>query len=251
MVAGEADSFKDFQDRREVLLEVDDIVFHPDHKLIHISRGRTHHFPDLAILKLKKPLNLRSPYTRDVCLPHQGTEMDWNLYKNETDKTKTARNCFVGGFGKGSRSELEDPGSFYYSKGKRTMNSGDINVVEWWQCKGRPIWKELTFLGNENSLCMRVTHDHGTRPCQGDSGSPVVCKEDGGVYIQYGIVSNGRVWSCGSNDLTISVKVSHYSDWINEQVVKLSSTNTSSVTSDILHYLWVILAVSCSWLTFV
>ena len=49
--------------------------------------------------------------------------------------------------------------------------------------------------------------------CLGDSGSPIVCQDKDGSWLQAGIVSAG--WGC-ERGFGVYTDVSKYMDWINE-----------------------------------
>lgn len=56
--------------------------------------------------------------------------------------------------------------------------------------------------------------------CQGDSGGPVFIN-DGGNFIQYGVVSWGR--GCGLQDAAgVYAKVDHFNDWLTQRTSKVS-----------------------------
>lgn len=81
-------------------------------------------------------------------------------------------------------------------------------------------------LGNalsENMICAGVASGERTS-CNGDSGGPLMIRQDNGKWLQVGIVSWGRaplgaVDKCGHAELySVYARVSNYYDWIADKV---------------------------------
>lgn len=55
------------------------------------------------------------------------------------------------------------------------------------------------------------------KPCRGDSGSPLVCPDSLGRLKMVGLVSFGLT-DCSRNPIIVYTRISHYQDWISEQI---------------------------------
>ncbi len=55
----------------------------------------------------------------------------------------------------------------------------------------------------------------GVSTCRGDSGGPLQCPTDSGIWVHEGIASYGRT-VCGSSVPSVFTKTEKFLDWINK-----------------------------------
>lgn len=153
-----------------------------------------HNNYDIAILKTKQPMAW--VFSQDgfgsvnrVCLPYAG------------DEYQDGENVTVSGWGVMSEGE----GSI-----SNILNAVDVPIVSLTECRvayGQRV--------NKDHLCAGLKQG-GKDSCQGDSGGPLV-RRRGNQTELVGIVSFG--YGCAqAGSPGVYTKVSHYVDWINENL---------------------------------
>ncbi|XP_071983439.1 transmembrane protease serine 6 isoform X2 [Engystomops pustulosus] len=146
--------------QNEMAFKVTQLILHPYHDL-------DNHDYDVALVQLDHPVPLTSPHVQPICLPAS------------THHFPTGSTCWLTGWG--SANEY-GPTSDYLQKTDLKIISQDIcSDLYHYQISPR-------------MFC--AGYSDGTKDaCQGDSGSPLVCKAPGGRWFQAGLVSWGA--GCG------------------------------------------------------
>lgn len=157
---------------------------------IHTNYNGSTHVNDIALLKLATNISYDT-YSQPIALPKQG-----HLASGE---------CIISGWGRlsflGPRPDI--------------LQKVNVSIFSDAYCK--------SIYGNQFYDCMICAglKSGGVDACSGDSGSPLVCSDEENTYLA-GIVSWG--YGCGFPSTPgLYVKVSYYTDWINE---RMSSATT-------------------------
>lgn len=154
-------------------------------------------YNDIALVRLAGYTDfLRNPHISPVCLPDRLEEF-------------ARRRCFVTGWGKDA---------FVNGNYQHVLKEVELPVVANRQCEAMLQRTKLgrSFGLHEGFLC--AGGEEGKDACKGDGGGPLVC-EVGGVWQLAGIVSWGV--GCGEYNVPgVYVKVSHYQDWIQDQLLR-------------------------------
>lgn len=158
VVLGEFDSKN--EEGNEVLVDVEKVINHQRYS------GRTHDY-DIALAKLKDPLENFNEFMKPVCLP------------DKSHSFPKGKMCTVTGFGL-----LEEGG-----KQATKLMEAKIPIVDHKECSKK---YRLT----DNMMCAGYPQG-GIDACQGDSGGPLVCPIEGKWYLA-GVVSYGR--GCARKD---------------------------------------------------
>ncbi|XP_074650633.1 uncharacterized protein LOC141905597 [Tubulanus polymorphus] len=220
----------------EVLRDVEKIISHPDYKggqgNKSLSEGFVYNFEiynDIALIKLDLPIQL-SDYINIVCLPGP----------NEVFSTGT--NCVHSGWGRTNESSW-DPEVF-----PETALHTNVELVDHEKCKemyqGVYGEKEIQYTDyddngtlifndtirayeyspqnwQEGIVCAEGPHGNLQGGCHGDSGTPLVCKNEDGKWITVGIVSWGA--ECGSYKTpVVYTRVQSYLEWIATEIAENS-----------------------------
>ena len=117
---------------------------------------------DIALIKLRNPLENFNDYMKPVCLP------------DDAQSFPPGKVCTVTGFG------LLQEGGRQSTK----LMQANVPIVDRETCKKS--YRGLT----DNMICAGKTGG-GVDACQGDSGGPFVCSTEGKYYLA-GVVSFGR-----------------------------------------------------------
>lgn len=144
---------------------------------------------DIALVKLKKSLDLSKKYYKALDLPDPG-DIFYGI------------NCTVTGWG---RTIENDKRSLSY-----VINEVDVPVLPDRRCYRSDIghtYKASTM------LCAGYLEEGGKAPCMGDSGGPLTCKLDDGSRKLAGIVSWG-IGCARPNKPGVFTRVSAFVDWI-------------------------------------
>ncbi|KAL6102406.1 uncharacterized protein ACO6RY_02019 [Pungitius sinensis] len=184
----------------EVPRAVSRIITHPDY-------NSSPNDNDLTLLQLTSPVTFTN-YIQPVCLAAPGS----SFY--------TGINAWVTGWGTiGSGVPLPFP---------QALMEVEVPIVGNRQCNCDYGVGQIT----DNMICAGLRAG-GKDSCQGDSGGPLVSQQ-GGVWVQEGIVSFGR--GCAlPNFPGVYTRVSQYQSWINSQIssnqpgfIVFTSTGTDS-----------------------
>nr|XP_045623846.1 serine protease nudel-like isoform X2 [Procambarus clarkii] len=160
------------------------------HVFLHDQYDSKHITNDLALIKLKTPLQLNR-WVRPVCLE--------------------------------TRSDLR-PGDLCYVAGWGFLTENGTDMPDHLQQVSVPIMKtcrkHFTAINDQEVIC--AGYKEGKRDaCQGDSGGPLFCKRPGG-WRQAGVVSFGM--GCARRDSPgVYTRVSHYLPWIQKKMGTMES----------------------------
>lgn len=140
----------------------------PQFQVINITTHPSHDpvtkINDIAVLTLAQDL-VFSDCVRPICLPQEGSD------------PKLADFCVVAGWGV---TNVAAPNSIPY------LQEAELPIVDQELCQRRYGSAKV----NEQTFCAGDYYRGGVDSCQGDSGSPLMCKE-GGRFVAHGLVSNG------------------------------------------------------------
>ncbi|OCT59040.1 serine protease 53 [Xenopus laevis] len=169
---------------------------------------------DLALIKLAKPVKFTN-FISPVCLPEIN------------HRFRLRKSCWALG--------LQDVAPGVPLDNKRSLQNVAQTLIGHKTCNciynshGR---EELTNATLPSMLCAAES-DGEKGPCLGDSGGPVVCKEDGAWFLA-GVISFSQ--GCHLRDSpTVLTAVSLYQDWIKQKVGSKASFSpqTIDVTDDV------------------
>ncbi|MES1904924.1 MAG: Chymotrypsin-like elastase member 1 [Paramarteilia canceri] len=165
---------------REQSMQVSRFIIHPNYSKESL-------ISDIALIELKKEVNLNDPtHVQIVRLPPKGMMLPLG-----------STNCQVSGWG------LTESGDTAYLKAVNetitVSNPFDNNCKTYWN--------------HPDSFC--GGWQLGRSFCSGDSGGPLVCDVEGNL-IQFGVVS--RSYECGGTSPDIYVSTSYYRDWIDQYI---------------------------------
>jgi len=163
-------------------------------------------FPDIAILKLNQSIRF-SDTIRPVCLPPQN------------DQLPVGRECVALGWGR------TDPDDENKSSDELQQTLSPVHSVE--TClKG---WRDGRFAyGPEGpwhyGLICSGTLDAKSGICYGDSGGPLICKDDNGSWVQHGITALVAHYPLclDKGQPPGFTRVANYVDWINQKIREMS-----------------------------
>ncbi|XP_071082923.1 chymotrypsinogen A-like [Haliotis cracherodii] len=170
--------------RYQVKIGVQSIHMHPKYQ----NMGS---YPnDIALIKLADPVDLRSGFIREVCLPKPYEVLaDESAYSRESG-------CWVTGWGMTSKARYSD-----------VLQEVRIGLVNNTYCA--KLWRGYV---NNNHICVGMG-DKGA--CRGDSGGPMMCSKNGRYYL-VGITSWGEESCTEYGYPNIFTRVSNYMKWITD-----------------------------------
>ena len=173
---------------RANMIPLEDVWVHPNYANLFSKKN------DIALLKTAKSIKLSSKnFVNPICLPFDDIE---------TEPFTVAR---VSGFG----ATVEN------GPMNTRLKTGSIKIVDDFLCQNL-YTGYLTY--NQDSMICAGNLLGGDDTCQGDSGGPLAIKDKNGSYVLKGITSYGR--GCGRiNSPGVYTKVSHYLEWVCEQMV--------------------------------
>ncbi|KAM3915277.1 transmembrane protease serine 6 [Leptodactylus fuscus] len=164
--------------QKEMAFKVTQLILHPYY-------DQDNHDYDIALVQLDHPVPLTSPHVQPICLPAS------------THHFPTGSTCWLTGWG--AANEM-GPNSDVLQKTDLRLISQDIcSDLYHYQISPR-------------MFC--AGYSDGTKDaCQGDSGSPLVCKEPEGRWFQAGLVSWGA--GCGiPKYFGVYTRISRLVGWI-------------------------------------
>merc|ERR1712002_135641 len=142
---------------------------------------------DIALMKLKKPVDFSTPYAGPACLPPKGKDY------------RSHQNCMLSGWGLVKRYPQTLANQLQKITGK--------------------IWSASALLRQYWSLPDNVVGfgepSQNWSACMGDSGGPLICPNDSGAYDVIGVVSFGPGTCSGRPG--VFTEVSQYKDWLNDK----------------------------------
>lgn len=159
--------------------------------IIHPKYNSTNQEDDLALLKLKTPLDLTGSAVNTVCLPDESTRAENGI------------SLLTSGWGNVK---------FQGSSSTTQLQSAYITLMSNENCK--KIYTTLLF--EDKMICAGGDpKDNGRGTCTQDSGGALV-KLDSGRAVQLGITS--FAFGCAGPNPTVFTRVSTYTSWIREQI---------------------------------
>ncbi|XP_069044036.1 uncharacterized protein [Lepisosteus oculatus] len=174
----------------EVSRRIQSIIIHPG--FYYYSSRQDN---NIALVMLGSPVNFTS-YIQPICLADNSSSFH------------TGTSCWVAGWGYTANSVS--------LSGNQTLQEVQVPIIGNRQCgclttedANNPI--TIT----ENMICAGEL-DGGKDTCWGDTGGPLICKQDS-FWVQAGVVSSRQ--GCARSSLPdVYTRVSQYKDWINTQV---------------------------------
>ncbi|XP_058674653.1 chymotrypsin-C-like [Ammospiza caudacuta] len=149
---------------------------------------------DIALVKLAEEVQ-ETDTVRAACLPAAGTILS-NNYP-----------CYVTGWGRVSSKWTNGPLA-------DALQQALLPVVDYETCSKWDWWGSLV---RNTMVC--AGGDGIVSGCNGDSGGPLNCQREDGIWEVEGIVSFGSGLKCNmKNKPTVFTRVSAYIDWINEKM---------------------------------
>jgi len=140
---------------------------------------------DIAMVKLPKKLDLigTHKYLEPICLP-------------EANLPVRQKECYITGWGRtGTNQSVSD-----------VLKHAKVTLIDSNECKIRRIEVD------DSEVCAGYL---GVSTCRGDSGGPLQCPTDSGIWVHEGIDSYGKA-TCGSGVPTVFTKTEKFVDWINK-----------------------------------
>ncbi|XP_022792362.1 chymotrypsinogen B-like [Stylophora pistillata] len=151
------------------------IVIHPGYRPLPSPN-------DIALLRLAgRVANFQFPA---VCLPHQGTPIP-------------TANCMAAGWGR------HIPGIHPFPFTPAVLQHAPMPIQHVFRCGG------VGLINPRLQLCAGGT---GTSTCEGDSGGPLIC-QDNGYWVLQGITSFGAP-SCSPHESSVYTRVNSFVNWI-------------------------------------
>ncbi|KRZ73363.1 Plasminogen [Trichinella papuae] len=167
----------------------------PQKTIINVAKYITHNFfhekkNDVAVLRLSRSVDFNDKI-QPICLPETADEMP-------DEHTE----CFIAGWG------------ITNERSKNTkLNMVSVKIDQSIFCDNENYENEMFCAGNLSG------HKDA---CKGDSGGPLFCKRDD-HFVQYGIISLGKV-PCGLPfHLTLYTRVSYYKKWIDDAAINMTN----------------------------
>jgi len=180
-------------DYRSNVMESSEQEINIEQMYIHEDFRKGHHMNnDIALVLLKTPVRY-SPFIQPACLPSKDTAYTAGM------------NCTISGWG------AVNSGS---SLASFELRAGNVPIQPNSVCTMPSVYGQSI---TDGMFCAG-TLDKGVDACDGDSGGPLIC-ENNGVHTLYGIISWGQ--HCGFiNKPGVYVKVSQYVDWIQRKLAQ-------------------------------
>ncbi|XP_045461460.1 phenoloxidase-activating factor 2-like [Harmonia axyridis] len=167
--------------------EVKKIVVHPKY-----YAGGAHN--DIALIFLERSYN-DSKDLNSICLPSSNSSYD---------NTR----CLAAGWGDGNKKNND---------GVKLLSKVELPLVDQKTCQEQLRKTRLgqEFELHESAICAGGQKDRDT--CKGDGGGPLICPNEGGYFIQMGIVSWG-VDCAKEGHPGVYTKVEKFVDWIHDNI---------------------------------
>lgn len=185
---------REWREPGSVNREVEEYRFHPDYK--GDVKDQTAD-SDLAIMILREPVEF-SPFIKPICLWSGSTDL----------RDVVGLSGYVVGWG---RDEFGNP---YLAEPRMTR----VPIVSQEDC----LWSNAGFIAFTSNRTLCGGSRNGSGPCNGDSGSGLVIRNNDGRYRLRGIVSRSildrTTMSCDLTQFVVYVDVAKYIDWIRSQI---------------------------------
>ncbi|XP_037679249.1 serine protease 38-like [Choloepus didactylus] len=163
---------------------------------------RQTHARDIALVQLQRAVQFSS-VVRPVSLPPPSFQM------------QPLGECWITGWGQVQ--DEDDP--------VKTLQEAQVFIVNNTYCQ---LYLSQALPFHRETLCAANWKDKAMA-CLGDSGGPLVC-EVNRTWLQLGVVSRGRV-CLPSAAPNVYTRVSHFSDWIAENVAAAQDAQAQAVPS--------------------
>ncbi|XP_066932329.1 prostasin-like [Clytia hemisphaerica] len=166
--------------------DVSAIYIHTDYK------KKAWHDNDIALLKLDKPV-ITTDYIQPICLTD--------------NQINPGAECVVTGWGE-FWAQSKDSETFNYA---HQLKEARVELKSMNQCK--KVYHDS--LLTKNMLCAGPYNDNFADTCRGDSGGPLMCKNNDKSWSLVGVTSWGHSDGCGQPDkFGVYTKMSETSSWI-------------------------------------
>ncbi|XP_027760872.1 chymotrypsin-C-like isoform X1 [Empidonax traillii] len=175
---------------------------------------------DIALIKLEEAVQ-ESDTIRAACLPEAGKILpnDYPCYVTGWGRIRSKQGGVPrGSQGRGCWHSLLEVRALHVIAANGpladVLQQALLPVVDYETCSQRDWW------GNNVLTTMVCAGGDGvTSGCNGDSGGPLNCQREDGIWEVEGIVSFGSGLSCNLiRKPTVFTRVSAYIDWINEKM---------------------------------
>ncbi|KAH3769249.1 atrial natriuretic peptide-converting enzyme-like [Dreissena polymorpha] len=152
---------------------------------------------DLALLEMAyEPMT--DNYTRPVCLGNAKS------YTDIIDKGEMAE-CYITGFGKQET-------DFFQVQENRHLKESKVHVVDPQLCDNLMYFQLNKSYVADDALCLENREPYAPSN-DGDSGGPMVCKDENGRFKQFGVTSWG-LRDSDKNAPAIYVNIIYHQEWI-------------------------------------
>ncbi|XP_077967541.1 chymotrypsin-like elastase family member 2A [Styela clava] len=214
-------AFPNEPERYKVILGEHSIpTYSENHRMSNIDSIRRHkqfNFVnldhDIALLKLKNPV-IFNKHISPACLPNQGFPTD----ATNTISMKSAftgKKCVVLGWGETENNNDQEPKI-------KVLQELEVSVLPRVLCtsitglENGEVYHHMEVKANSTKFCAGGHPDEDT--CKGDSGGPLLCRDNNGKFNLHGITSYGPT-TCGQVGLPgVYTQVSGYRDWIDSHM---------------------------------
>lgn len=162
---------------------------------------------DIALLKLDHAVNYSSAI-HQICLPRN---------------TSKASRCMILGWGETTRESSAD----ILQEGSIKIFDPPTFCVNAYSTPPEPRKTDFRF-NTSTMICagQDVDDNINTITCPGDSGGPLMCRDDDGSWVVHGITSYGRTGTCSTPNELLHLqhipesytRVTHFLPWIHNQI---------------------------------
>ncbi|EDO47203.1 predicted protein [Nematostella vectensis] len=165
-------------DAHAQVLRVSQVISHKEFSMGHLRN-------DVTLLRLSAPVQL-SDKIGTICLPAHG------------DRAPAGGHCYISGWGRISSSDLY--------KGADKLKQSKVPVADHQTCR-----RTNGYSVDEHSMI--CAGGAGSSACNGDSGGPLQCLENG-RWVLRGVASWVTAKTCPGNTFSVYARVSSYINWI-------------------------------------
>ncbi|XP_031561881.1 elastase-1-like [Actinia tenebrosa] len=153
--------------------------------ITHRGYDKSHLRHDLSLLRLSQPARLNSR-VQTLCLPRQSA------------RARPGGRCYIAGWGR------IDPNDLY--KPSDVLKQAYMPIVDHRTC----IRRNGNFVDETTMVCVG---GQGHSACNGDSGGPLMCEENG-RWVLRGVASWVTKLTCPGNTYSVYARVSEHVNWI-------------------------------------
>ncbi|XP_032564982.1 chymotrypsin-C isoform X1 [Chiroxiphia lanceolata] len=174
---------------------------------------------DIALIKLEEEVQ-ESDTIRAACLPDADKILpnDYPCYVTGWGRIRSKQGVPRGSLGRGCRHRVCEVRGLHvitaYGPLADVLQQALLPVVDYETCSQRNWWGS-----NVRTTMVCAGGDGIVSGCSGDSGGPLNCQREDGIWEVEGIVSFGSGLSCNLiRKPTVFTRVSAYIDWVNEKI---------------------------------